>query len=365
MSIRLPLAFVLVLGLAPTVAAYPSETAPANSAPARARTLSVGDAAPALTVEAWLKGGPIDSFALGQVYLVDVWATWCGPCLRAAPQLGVLQEKYKDQGFVVIGLTATDKRGNTRRAAEKLLSDKPDLMSYAVAWDRERTTTNALMAASGRTSIPTVFLIDRAGKIAFIGHPEEVEPVLEQVLAGKHDLAALAAAYKLRAEVESREATLQQAYGVAFKKKDWAGVLDVADKLLAIDAEKYGVMAAMKFRVLVREIGDCDKAYAFARTYFEGPGKKDWMAMSAVAFEIVDPGSKIARRDLDYALALCLGANEMSGGQEAPVLDAIARVYYMKGDLRQAVAFCEKAAAIDKNLVGTLEQYRRELEEKK
>lgn len=329
-----------------------------------AKVLTVGDAAPNLSVDVWLQGGPVEKFETGRVYLLDVWATWCGPCIRSMPHLSELQQKYKDQGFTVIGLSSTDKRGNTLRAVEALMKDKPDLMNYAVAWDKARVTSDAFMAAAGKSSLPTAFLIDRRGKIAFIGHPDEVESVLEQVIADKHDLAALSARYTVKNALDMRVQALQATYVKAFRKKEWSVVLDIADQLLALDPVQFGVMAAIKFRIHVRELGECDTGYAFARAHFAGIGKNDWMAMSAVAFEIVDPGSKIAKRDLDFALELCTRANALSGGEEAPIVDAIARVHYLKGDLVKAVEFATKAAALDKNLEATLQQYKDELAKK-
>ena len=329
-----------------------------------AKVLMVGDAAPSLSVDVWVKGAPVETFAAGEVYLLDVWATWCSPCIRSMPHLTELQEKYKDKGFTVIGLSSIDKRGNTLRAVEAFMKDKPDLMGYSVAWDKARVTNDAYMAAAGKSSIPTAFLIDRQGKIAFIGNPAEIDSVLESVIEGQHDLAALSAQYKARNAIETQAQVLQAAYVKAFRKKDWPVVLELADKLLALDPKEFGVMAAIKFRINVRELDNCDAGYAFARAHFAGLGKSDWMAMSAVAFEIIDPGSKIARRDLDFALELCTRSNDLSGGGQAPVLDALARIYYLKGDLAKAVEVATKAAALDKNLEATLQQYKDELAKK-
>ena len=41
----------------------------------------------------------------GKVILVDVWATWCGPCREQTPKLAALQEKYRDKGLAVVGLS--------------------------------------------------------------------------------------------------------------------------------------------------------------------------------------------------------------------------------------------------------------------
>src|SRR5207248_2345586 len=66
-------------------------------------TLKVGDAAPALSKGKWLKGEPVKAFEPGKVYVIECWATWCGPCVAAIPHVTELQHKYAKDGLVVIG----------------------------------------------------------------------------------------------------------------------------------------------------------------------------------------------------------------------------------------------------------------------
>src|SRR5437868_10688794 len=66
-------------------------------------TLKVGDPAPKLQVGKWVQGDPVKEFAKDKVYIVEFWATWCGPCRVSIPHLNEIHNKYKGKGLIVIG----------------------------------------------------------------------------------------------------------------------------------------------------------------------------------------------------------------------------------------------------------------------
>src|SRR5579864_8871260 len=71
--------------------------------PAPAVTLKAGDPAPKLQTGKWVQGDPVAGIEKGRAYIVEFWATWCGPCRQSIPHLNEKYLKYKDKGLVVIG----------------------------------------------------------------------------------------------------------------------------------------------------------------------------------------------------------------------------------------------------------------------
>src|SRR5262249_30052693 len=144
-----------------------------------------------------------------KVYIVEFWATWCGPCLAAQPHLTETQAKYKDKGLTIIGMTSEDPR-NTLEKVEKMVKEREDKMGYTVAWDKGRTTNKAYMDAANQNGIPCAFIVNQDGQVAYIGHPMEMDEPLEQIIAGKHDIKAAAKKFK---DAQDEEKAMMAARG--------------------------------------------------------------------------------------------------------------------------------------------------------
>lgn len=133
----------------------------------------------------------------GKVLLLNLWATWCGPCRSEMPVLVKLQDQYRANGFEVIGLNADDEPADTinKFAAEMNLN-------YTLAWP-DPSVQSSLLNISKFNGIPQSFLIDRDGKLrsVFAGAgPAEIRKMSEQVAkvinenAGPGETAAVPAA---------------------------------------------------------------------------------------------------------------------------------------------------------------------------
>ncbi len=130
--------------------------------------------APELIVEKWLTPEPKRE---GKFVLIDFWATWCGPCRKAIPELNALQKKFGDR-LVVIGISD--------ETAEKVQQLQEPKMEYHVAIDTQARTKNALAV----TGIPHLILMDPKGVVKWEGFPflkgyELTQAVVAKILDGK------------------------------------------------------------------------------------------------------------------------------------------------------------------------------------
>ncbi|HWQ90364.1 MAG TPA: TlpA disulfide reductase family protein [Clostridia bacterium] len=144
---------------------------------ATAATLKVGDPAPKLEAGKWVQGTPVTQLEKGKVYLVEFWATWCGPCRATIPHLNELHTKFKDKGLIVIGQNVWER---DEKKVEPFVKEMGEKMTYRVALDdkqgnKEGKMATAWMEAAGQNGIPAAFLVDKNGKIAWIGHPARLK----------------------------------------------------------------------------------------------------------------------------------------------------------------------------------------------
>jgi hypothetical protein len=228
---------------------------PIVSAGAFAATLQEGDSAPRLYVSKWVQGEPIKAFQPGTVYLVEFWATWWGPSREALAQVNRVHRKYKDKGLVVIGQDVKERAGATN--VEPFLKRAGDLVSYRVGLDGGATNRfsgkmleNWLYAAEA--GIPTAFIIDKKGKISFIGPPEEIDDkLIEQVLAGTFDLKQRMRAKEEAAAKAQAWETYSESGKAAWKAKQWSKALSEIDEMEKLFPHRHTAATCLRIAVFI------------------------------------------------------------------------------------------------------------------
>ena len=118
---------------------------------------------PSILAEAEIKNIDGTTFKLqdrkGQVLLLNLWATWCGPCRGEMPELVAMQNKYSDKNFKVIGLNTDDE------GIDEIKEFATDMkLNYELAW-LDRKTVMGLFRYTQANAIPQSLIIDREGRL--------------------------------------------------------------------------------------------------------------------------------------------------------------------------------------------------------
>ncbi len=255
--------------------------------------------------------------------------------MASMPHLSQLQRDYRDQDVTIIGLTSEDP-GNTLEKVKAMVEDKGDGMDYTVAWDVARETNEAYMKASGQRGIPTSFLVDKTGKIAWIGHPAEVDIPLAFVVDDKWDYEKGPAMMK---EISAKKSAIYAARSA-----------DPAEAYLRLlEFRREHPLAAkglesLHFSIVSRLPEHKAEALALGQQIVdEAIAAKNPGSLNGFAWNLVDPEVDLENRFLDLALLAANKALELGGEDDGAILDTAARVHFWRGDIERAIEIQKRA----------------------
>ena len=191
----------------------------------------IGQPAPEFKAGRWLKRGPITKLEPGQIYVLEFWATWCGPCRAVMPHLTELASKHAGK-VTMIGVNILERAPSEKldRLLDQFVTQMGADLDYPVCRD---TADDYLLThwfkPTRSPGIPETVVVDATGKIAWIGHPSRLNQVIDELLAGTFDYEKSAAAFAKSTTGSDAMMKVFTEYGEAMKAGDWAKAIEVID----------------------------------------------------------------------------------------------------------------------------------------
>ena len=342
--------------------------------------LMVGDQAPKLLISKWIKGDPIADFAQGTTYVVEFWATWCPPCNESIPHLTEVQKKFGEKA-TVIGVNIWEPN---QADVPPFVQAKAEKMDYHVGLDTyddpkggegakdgkwahdHGLMSKTWMAASGwdQIGIPTAFIINQQGKVAWIGDPMVLEKPLAGIVDGKWNLDEHAKTYLAEQEVVKENRAMVKAMEEAREKGNVAEAVALADKYLARDPVKNLDILGFKFECLYVDQKNIEAANACARQALENGKNDDANPLPTIGYVMAFVTPNGINPDADLGLKIATKCDEMAEGKSAGMKQVLAKFLFLKGDYPRAVEVQTKAIEISlsKNkteMMKRLEEYKK------
>ncbi len=311
--------------------------------------LGPGDKAPAINVAKWFKGTPVESFEPGKVYVVEFWATWCGPCRVSIPHLTELAHKFKGK-VAFSGISVWERDAAYIEKVGKFVEDMGDKMDYNVAADdAEGTMAKTWMTAAGENGIPSAFVVDGNGRIAWIGHPmSDLEPTLNKVLDGTWNVESFKAKRAKAQAAQEAQMQLNRQISPLMQQKKYAEALKALDGAIAKDKSLEEDYAMGRISILARF--DEAKAQQYALTAAKKFYKDEPMALNQLAWMIVADDTQLKKPDPKVGLQIATMAAKASDNKDPDILDTLAMAQFKAGNARLATTTQTAAVALAKKL---------------
>ena len=316
-----------------------------------AQSLNIGDKAPQLNVAKWVKGSP-QTLGNGKITVIEFWATWCGPCRQSIPHLTELAHKYKGKvNFVGVSVWERQPADYTTKVPA-FVKEFGSKMDYNVATEGNGAyMAKNWLTAAGENGIPSAFLVNKQGKISWIGHPMSgLDTAIDSALAGKENLAA-ARASRAQANSKNTDAMKQQQnmmaklepIAKAIKAKQWQAASNESDKVIASDPKLKPTAFQAKLHAMVE--GNLKGLDSLITRMGNEPFAKNPAVMNQIVWMVVEKDRKLSPSA--YTSAAKLGQKMMGlDPKNSAIMDTYALALWRSGDKAKALATQKTAVAL-------------------
>jgi thiol-disulfide isomerase/thioredoxin len=358
--------------------AIPNQALAADEPQAELEPLTIGGTAPELDIEHWVSDGngffkPVTQFETGKVYVVEFWATWCGPCIASMPHLAEIQNKYRGRDVQIVSIS--DEPLETveeflKREAEVAEDEKKTFAeitsAYCLTTDPDRSAYQAYMDGSQQQGIPTSFIVGKDAKIEWIGHPMEMDGPLEQVVEGKWDRAAFIKMF----EAEKKFDEMLQQISLLAGSGKYEEAINLIDAEIKSDVplEIRDRWTEIRQRVKL-SAGMIDKEVVDFFTDDLAKNKGNAIGVARIGWSMYQVSRE--KEGLDELLTLCIESLKaelatVSDDDKPLALDTLAHLYQAAGDLDAAIKSQTEAVEITEGRTSQrLARFLKELEEQK
>jgi thiol-disulfide isomerase/thioredoxin len=323
---------------------------------AKVEPMSIGSPAPRPEIETFVRGAEPKWFEPGKVYVIEFWATWCGPCRMSMPHISDVADKYKDK-VVVVGVS--DEKVDT--VTKFLDTDEwKQKARYNLCTDPDRSTHRQYMEAAAQNGIPTAFVV-KDQKVQWIGHPMSMDEPLAKIVDGSWDAAKYKAEFDAETALARKQMERRSAMAKARKAGDWDAIVKMMDEDIAAAPERAkSSMMVSKFQLLLTDANKPADGYALGREIMAA-NKDNAMVLNQMAWFVVD-SARVKDRDVVFAMEAAKAAVTASKGEDAAIMDTMARACWESGDKAKAVEWQKKAvekadAEMAADLKETLKKY--------
>ncbi len=287
----------------------------------------------------WVTGSAPAAWEPGKLYVLECWATWCGPCLAVIPHVDELYDKYQEKGLRVIGMNVWED-GKDKVAA--FVKTKGDGMSYPVAYvGKGGDFENTWLKPAGVRGIPHAFLV-KDGKVLLTTHPAQLtEGLVEGLLAGGDAATKALADMKAAQEKQQEISKVMQAFRQAAGKKELDGMEKAVGELRALDpASRY--LPTLDFELLLAKEDWAGAESALAK--LEGDPMRPMLIATTARTLVSKPD---APQGFRKTVATSLAA-EMDQRGNPSYLHLLAQLQWSLGEKEQATASAVRAAEMAK-----------------
>ncbi|MCS7470971.1 TlpA family protein disulfide reductase [Stieleria sp. ICT_E10.1] len=319
-------------------------------------SLGIGSKAPALDIEHYFHEDDtrVTQFEDGKVYVVEFWATWCGPCIASMPHLAELQTKHRNDGVQIISVSDETVDEVEALLAKPYPGQKASFAevtaAYTLTTDPDGSTQRDYMEAAGQNGIPTSFIVGKTGVIEWIGHPGELDEPLAAVLDGSWDREAFKADMEREQKFQEILQGLDQLAGRG-RFEDASAML--ADQIAQTsDAELKERLTTVQrvvqpqFNFMAGKATEADFAFYREERKATQGNAQALFRHAMTLYNIVQNGGKIGPLGAEVVEALTVEMENVEDDGKVAILELIARLHAVDQRWDEAIKAAEQGVEL-------------------